>query len=425
MKQNINVLEYANKIGKEVPDWSTDGILLDVYLVPINKLYYNDENGRIATWISGYNDDQGVKPLEELTIKEYNDLISSYIKKSNSTSSFKKTYDDIKTKGQIRPGVVLIDGRVVSGNRRFTVLRDLYEDTSDDKFNYFKCFIIDKDLNVDESRKQIKTIERLTQFGVDEKQDYDPIDRLVDIYNDLIGPNKIWTIDEYQKKLKLTKSAVYQMYYKALVMVDYLEYINKPGKFHIARYKKLDGPLQELGRLYKDLNRKEWNKIRIYFYSQLQKNGDRTRDIRDSITTYKNKTNEFYDLCSQLEKSIQEEERNHIINESQYSIAENADSQLSSDSQLSPDSEKPIFDLGTTIIDKVLTPETNNQFFDLTFQAIAEKKRADKIKKIGDSLDSLILNIQDAVSIAKEDEKHMLLLKIEEFIRIVAIFSEK
>jgi len=31
----------------------------------------------------------------------------------------------------------------------------------------------------------------LTQFGVDEKVDYDPIARLVDIYNDLIGPRKI------------------------------------------------------------------------------------------------------------------------------------------------------------------------------------------------------------------------------------------
>ena len=150
--------------------------------------------------------------------------------------------------------------------------------------NFYECT---RDLNNAEDRKYIKTIERLTQFGVDEKVDYDPIDRLVDIYNDLLGPNKIWNLKEYSKKLALKASDVEKMSLKAEIMADYLNYINKPNKFYIAKNLKLDGPLQELVTTFKKVSREEWNRIRISFYSLFSEKGDITRQTSNLNKIYK------------------------------------------------------------------------------------------------------------------------------------------
>ena len=63
MKSNLEIIKYADKVGEETPDWSQDGKLLPVYNVSLDKLYYNDDNGRIATWISSYSDIENQKPL--------------------------------------------------------------------------------------------------------------------------------------------------------------------------------------------------------------------------------------------------------------------------------------------------------------------------------------------------------------------------
>lgn len=413
MKQSVKIKEYAENIGKEVPDWSTDGQILDVYKVPIDKLYYNDENGRIATWVSEFAENDEDFSLENMPFHEYNSKIHEFIKKSNSAESFKKTYDDVKTKGQIRPGVILADGRVVSGNRRFTVLRELYNDLSDDKYSYFKCFIIDKDLNDNFGRKQIKTIERLTQFGVDEKQDYDPIDRLVDIYNDLIGPKKIWNVEEYSKKLSLKKNVVEQMYYKAKIMADYLEYIGKPKKFYIARVNKLDGPLQELVRVYKSVTQNEWNNIRVIFYSYIQEGGDRTRDVRNLTKIFRSNTKGFYELLQKCVDDIERKEVSSILEnhkqigkDSIESISENI---TDKDIYVSGDNEDHI-------IDKVLSTDTKHEFFKVSSITVAENKRTEKVDKILKSLDNVLLYLEDTYSIMNNVEKENVKQKLSKLL---------
>ena len=325
MNFGIDIIKYAKMYGEEQPDWSQKGDILKVYLVPIDKLYYNDDNGRIATWISSYMDMSDQVPLNELSMEEYNNKLHTFIRNSNTNESFKKTLNDVKLKGQIRPGVILGDGRVVSGNRRFTVLRELYKETGSDKYFYFKCFIIHKDLNKEEDRKFIKTIERLTQFGVDEKVDYDPIARLIDIYNDMLSPNKICSIPEYSKKLNLKANEVELMCNKATIMIDYLHYLNMPNKFYIARKQKLDGPLQELARLYKKVTVQEWNRIRVVFYSVFPEQGDTTRTVRELMKLYKTNSKGFDTLLDKCLYDIEEKELNELEN-----IGSNIDSDIKS-----------------------------------------------------------------------------------------------
>lgn len=53
---------------------TVDGIIdiYDVYKIKLDKLYYNDQNDRIATWISKYKADNHLEAFDLSNIEEYN-----------------------------------------------------------------------------------------------------------------------------------------------------------------------------------------------------------------------------------------------------------------------------------------------------------------------------------------------------------------
>ena len=409
MIREHDVEKYARKVGEEVPDWSTDGKVMTVYEVPISKLYYNGENGRIATWMSGYIAENPDRPLDSLSREEFNDQIEEFIIKSNSTESFKRTYNDVLKKGQIRPAVVLQDGRVVSGNRRFTVLRRIYADTADDKFSVLKCFIVKIDINDEEGRKRIKTIERLTQFGVDEKQNYDPIDRLVDIYNDLIGDRKIWSVDEYSKKLNLKKSEVKTMYYKALVMADYLLFINRKERFDIARALKLDGPAQELAALREKMSQSEWNEARVVFYMHFTETGDRSREVREAKRLYSLDRARFNQLKEKYFDDIEKHEAG--------SRTENEQQQNLEDDILGVKEEK------LSSKTSVLSDETKNARFQIINQTKMEATRSKRVDELLKAVNTVILYLNDIKFTMKESEARKLDSQVDKLLAKIAIYK--
>ena len=108
--------------------------LYPVYQIRLDALYYNDKNDRIATWISRYKSENNNKSLDTLTTAEYNDVIENFIIESNRTA-LEKTKNNIDLIGQQEPGVILSDGRIIDGNRRFTCLRLLHKENIN-KNNY-------------------------------------------------------------------------------------------------------------------------------------------------------------------------------------------------------------------------------------------------------------------------------------------------
>lgn len=119
-----------------------------VYRVPLELLYYNDQNDRIATWINQYRNENGGEPLSSLERATYNAMIERFIIQSNP-QAIERTQNNIALIQQREPGVVLSDGRVIDGNRRFTCLRRLSQ--KDERFGTFETVILDESL--ENSRK--------------------------------------------------------------------------------------------------------------------------------------------------------------------------------------------------------------------------------------------------------------------------------
>ena len=247
------------------------------YKVRLDCLFYNYQNDRIATWISQYKAQHEGKAPDSTDRENYNNIIEQFIVESNS-DAIRKTQNNIEMVDQREPGVVLADGRIIDGNRRFTCLRRLA--VKNDRFGYFETVILDR--NIENSAKQIKMLELSIQHGEESKVDYNPVDRLVGIYNDIIS-TQLLSIEEYAKSTNESENEVKKRVEVAKLMVEFLEFINAPEQFYIARDLQLYYPLEELMKLIKKCRTEdeiEDLKITAFTNILMQTAGDMTRFIR-------------------------------------------------------------------------------------------------------------------------------------------------
>ncbi|EKJ3565152.1 hypothetical protein PIF99_002667, partial [Enterococcus faecalis] len=173
-----------------------------------------------------YKEEHDIEHFENYD-DDYNEIIEKFIYESNS-KAIDKTQKNIELVGQREAGVVLNDGRVIDGNRRYTCLRRLYNNGNSHR--HFEAVILDRDINV--NKKEIKLLELSIQHGEEGKVDYNPIDRLVGLYNDVIK-NKLITPEEYQQTVNESKSSINKKMEQANLMVEFLEFIGAPEKFYI------------------------------------------------------------------------------------------------------------------------------------------------------------------------------------------------
>ncbi len=279
MMPEKNILDSDYVIETDLSKKHTIDGLTDsyqVYRIRLDCLYYNDRNDRIATWISKYESEHG--PLDPNS-PEYNNTIHGMIVESN-TDAFKKTKNNIKLYNQREAGVVLNDGRIVDGNRRFTCLRELSADNPE--FNYFEAVILPYSYNDEGGKKAIKALELTLQLGTDKQVDYDPINRLVGIYRDLIEDGHAFTVKEYARYIDQKETEVKKLMEVAKLMVEYLEFINAPKQFYIAVNQNINGPLVEMQSILKkcpDEEKRETLKESM-FCTLLYGKGDLTRLVR-------------------------------------------------------------------------------------------------------------------------------------------------
>lgn len=265
---------------------------LPVYRIDLKYLYYNDKNGRISTDMSEYKDMSG--NIDNLSVDEKNEIIEQFIY-NNDIKRNEKTKKNIKEIGQQKAGVVLADGRIIDGNRRYTCLRQLFRDTQNAKYAYFEAIVLDG-----LSDKEIKRLELELQQGEDKPLDYNPIEKLVEVYEYVIN-NGEFSKQEYANSANLTMSEVNLRIDKTNLMLDFLDYIGKKGKFYIARTMQLDGPLQEIRNIKNRLKNDEekWAKVRVvlYYYLKLSPEEDMGKYIRNHLVPiiYSDKFDEFFE----------------------------------------------------------------------------------------------------------------------------------
>ena len=268
-------------IGSETKDYP-------VYKFPLEYLYYNDQNGRINTVYHQYISNHG-KLTPEIGESKYNEIFEKFIFESKK-QALKDTQVSISEKGQQEPGVILSDGRVIDGNRRFTALRRIQKETK--LQHYFEAVILSFDISNKIDEKKIKELELDLQLGREERVSYDPIDRIFDVYN-TIEVQKLMTPEEYKKASGAGNTkGINKDLRLAKLIIKFLSIVapneNPIDKFYLARELKLDGPLEDIERtinkLKKDKETITQNVLTILAV-QIAKSevGDRdiTRKIRD------------------------------------------------------------------------------------------------------------------------------------------------
>ena len=237
-------------------------VIYPVYRVNLELLYYNDQNDRIATWISAYESENGKDSLKELNSAIYNRIIENFITESNP-DSIQKTRKNISLVGQREPGVTLSDGRIVDGNRRFTCLRINSRETTEPL--YFETVIMEMDIIAD--KKTIKLLELAIQHGEEKKVDYDAIDHTIGTYRDIVKTNLL-TIEEYAETSNESVANVKKRIEIAGLINEFLEYLSIPEQYHIARKYQVHDLFREMLPLFNSLsNENEKKELKVIAFN--------------------------------------------------------------------------------------------------------------------------------------------------------------
>ena len=289
-------------------------VVYPVYKIRLDLLFYNDQNDRIATWISQYESENEEGALSELSKDVYNRIIENFIVESNP-DSIRKTQTNIANYGQREPGVTLADGRIVDGNRRFSCLRRIQRESSEPL--YFESVIMDMDINDDS--KEIKRLELAIQHGEEKKVDYDQIDYAIGTYRD-VEQNKLLTVEEYAESTNEKPSDVKNRINIAKRIVEFLDYAGLPGQYHIAREYQVYSLFREMAGVGRKLSDEEKETLKIIAFNNTVTKAipDQRKFIRDikELISGGNYT-EFFKEQKELGKNIQEELSNNTMQNKQ------------------------------------------------------------------------------------------------------------
>lgn len=248
-----------------------------VYEVRIDHLHYNTQNGRISTFVSRYRAEYGKLPQDPA---ERDCVIERMIDQDNHPRLMKTKFD-IEQKGQQEVALILTNGTVIDGNRRFTCLRMLSAEEATPR--YLRCYIFPDTYD----ERAIKGLELEIQLGKDEKVHYDPIARLVDI-NEWVNSGRM-SSEEYRTHAGMSKNDMATALAQIDLIDEFLEIIEAPGAYQIAQDLMVDAPFKDLAnKLKKCRNEDEREDLKLIVFSNVlsQNPGDRTRDFRRIMDLY-------------------------------------------------------------------------------------------------------------------------------------------
>ena len=256
-KKNDDLSIYGIEYTAQTKPIPLDDKTVDcqVYNIPLDKLRYNSKNGRIFMEVNSLKTTNGIdlKSMEQNDVEEFNKEFETLIWDSEPEKN-QDTLENIEKYGQLEIGVVLSDGVVIDGNRRFTCLRKLHEKHPDDiRFKYFKAAILfTEDDSI--SQKAIKKYEFQVQFGRDRAVDYKAVNFAMSIYQEV--KSNEFTIPEIAEDVNKKPSDINKIVKTCELIEEFLKYIHQEDQLFIAEELKIYFPFEPLGSYIKDAEAK-------------------------------------------------------------------------------------------------------------------------------------------------------------------------
>ena len=150
----------------------------DVYRIPLSILTYNPYNGRIGAEVKSYERQHHVLDTDNV---EDIAIIERFLWDSKPEAN-ERTKKSLLEDHQQRYGIVTADGKIIDGNRRASLLNEIWRDNSipantKQHTKYFEAII----LPIDADKKEILRLETTYQMGEDSKLDYGPIEKYLKV----------------------------------------------------------------------------------------------------------------------------------------------------------------------------------------------------------------------------------------------------
>jgi len=215
----------------------------NAYRIPLSILTYNPYNGRIGSVVKSYE-----RQNHALDSDNSDDiaLIEKFLWESKKEAN-ERTKQSLLEDHQQRYGIVTADGKIIDGNRRASLLNNIWRDDSiaanlKQHAQFFEAII----LPIDADRKEILRLETTYQMGEDAKVDYGPVEKYLkagDLASEGFSNNEIANF----MGVKLTDV---KMYLDVLKMMDeYLDTYGYTGIYTVIgpredSFQKLDSALR-------------------------------------------------------------------------------------------------------------------------------------------------------------------------------------
>lgn len=235
-EEKLNELKTGEPYAHKEMTYKNRTEKLPVYEIPVEYLVFNQYNGRIGTFVKTYEKQYG--PIDPFT-RDGERIIIDFLWKSKKKRN-EETLKDIEEKGQLEYGIVTKDGVVIDGNRRCMILKIIAERNKTAPA-YFKAVILDDTL--DDNPKEIRKLETIYQMGVDEKVDYNAIEKYLkcqDLSKESFTPDEIG-------KMMGEKGPKIKEYLNILgLMEDYLKTYGYEGMYTRLNEETVEGPFVDL-----------------------------------------------------------------------------------------------------------------------------------------------------------------------------------
>jgi len=235
-KEKLDQIKKGGSIStKKVPGKGQ----MPVYRIPLKYLSYNPYNTRFLAQAKTLERRFG----QELSDEKHEHLLEIekfiWMEKENRNED---TINSLIKHGQLEAGVVTADGIVLAGNRRFRLLNEIIRNpdkykskkSGTDGLEYFEAVILDDERL---EKKKIIEYESFYQFGVEEKVEYNPIQKYIAAQDQKsLGFTKQEIADNFITLTKGKSKVVEEWLTVFEKMSEYLDYIEEVGI-----YTALDG----------------------------------------------------------------------------------------------------------------------------------------------------------------------------------------